>query len=299
MNTIDVPDTGYSFEYPSNIYELSESQYVDFLKLCIMVNGGKVGFEAFEFQMLHILLGLQFGPLSRRKDLFVENVVRLRETLCDFYTQEVDNKAINLDCFVAKLPEVVHKRIVYSSAKDLCMNLSFAEMNTLYMLLSKYQSAPAAEGISLLNLITSIVYRPAGKLSWFKKRTHTKPPAFGSYEFDLHQQQVAKLPDHVKLAALILARSTFQFLATAESIEIQNTEVNLKVIFGEQTKNPSKKGIGLTGVLFEMSEAQLFGDKEVTERTNFYDVILKLYELTLKRKSRGNNRAAGKSTAKS
>ena len=65
---------------------------------------------------------------------------------------------------------------------------------------------------------------------------------------------------------------------------IDGKEINLSVLY-EGAKGGTDDGIGLMGILFTLAETNVFGDIDKTADTGLYDVLSRLYQVTLQYKN--------------
>ena len=72
-----------------------------------------------------------------------------------------------------------------------------------------------------------------------------------------------------------------EFLATGQPV-IDGTKIDLSILFSKTPDQGNSNGIGLVGLLYTLSEGKVFGDIRQTDDQNLFDVLVKLYQDTIK-----------------
>lgn len=77
---------------------------------------------------------------------------------------------------------------------------------------------------------------------------------------------------------------SFQSFLDQAQIQVGGREIDLSLLFEKKEETPAEKipGVGMLSVAFDVSKARVFGDMEKVEKTNFWKVILYMYDVKKK-----------------
>ncbi len=105
---------------------------------------------------------------------------------------------------------------------------------------------------------------------------------FNKYKVFQQSEKMVQLDPGILYGFFLLFFSFLSYLDQAQ-IEIDGNVIDLSLLFEKDSEtSESVPGIGMLSVAFSLAQSQVFGDLEKVERTNFWKVILHLYDVKKK-----------------
>lgn len=132
-----------------------------------------------------------------------------------------------------------------------------------------------------LRELFAVFYR---KKQWFTRKIDNpqydirKP--FNKYKVFQQSEKFVTLDPGI-LYGFFLYFFSFQSYLDQAQINVGGNDIDLSILFEKNPQEPKENipGIGMLSVAFSLSQSQVFGDLEKVEKTNFWKVILHLYDL--------------------
>lgn len=286
MHTLEI--VGYKkVNFASRITELTKDEFIYMMLLLYQQQNNELSIDQFRFLLTAKLLKLKktvkfYNLKDADREILNDNLNRVVETIDSFYSYtEEDNKLVKkLDLFFIKnmLPDYGG---LYGP-DDALTNCTIFEYKEA---LSNYNEYMNTSNEDSLNKLIAILYREqhlyklselfaTGKVSKRQPFLHS----FKRESLNHRASKVAKWPPHVKLAILLWFGNCVEYVVTGKPT-IDGIEIDFSKLFSSKNSESSNKGIGMTGIIYSLSESGVFGNAEATSNTNLYDVLMRLYQL--------------------
>lgn len=291
MHTLEVLETGQKLEFPSKIAELSAEQYMrfcyDFCRLQDML------ITQDDFMVALIFNCLEMKPLKNRKMKedeeyrLVMNMEYLFDALASFWHIPDGEKDAIIDWFFAdqKVPVLEWGGKKFFGPSNHLQDLTYGEYEKAHTYYSVYLRD---NDVVMLDKLIAVLYRPEMKSTFGLVGTGQKID-LEKHDTDAAEAWVTKLPFYMKYAVFVWWNNMEQFIRMAE-INTDAGPVQLGILFEKSEDSGSKieDNTGIRGVLYHLAESAVFGTIKDVERTKFWDVMLRLYQM---RKSHESQKA--------
>ena len=309
MHTLETADKSIFRAYPSCLDELSPDQAAYFVFLYIQYLQKELYLDKFK-ELLAIKL-LEIKPTRRyfekirlkkpkeKDENWLENVhsnmLLISDSLNSFFTYEEETdldsentkqvtEKLNFDCIKNLIPEING----YYGPKDGLTDCTFWEYKEAHNAFVEF--ANTMDENCLLRL-AAILYRKKKSCLWLRKW-------LPGYDGNIRRRFVQKSnPLSLESRMKRMRKATysqlyfiFLFFKSCEmylrygSPVVDGKEINLSVLY-EGSGSSSGEDIGLTGILFTMAETSVFGDIEKTSDAGLYDILVRLYQVTIQYKN--------------
>jgi len=287
MHTLEAPENGLKLEFPSKVAELNTKQY---LKLChdfLELHHGRINEDDFMVALIYNVLEMKPSKSRRRyeedRSRMVLALEQLSTTLFSFWHFPEGSTTAEIDWFFTdqKLPVIeFNGRYLYGPASML-EDLTYGEYEKAHTYFSVYLRTQEE---NVLDKLIAVLYRPlAGDRQLFQFR-RKKQQRVGLEGYDLAEAErwASYLPPHIKYAVFVWWNNMELFIQIAE-IQTDAGAVNLSILFKkpEEEKSTVENNTGIRGVLYQLAESAVFGDMKQVEAVNFWDVMLRLYQLKM------------------
>ena len=279
MHKIEIPDLKLKMEIPSVLSELSSEDYLVFVELFLMLKNGEISYEKFRLVFLNHFFDFQpVKKLSRknREEIYAE-IYRISELFDSFLKHGDDKLELNLNCIKNLLPVISGVGCNLFGPLDALTDITFFEYIDAH---SAYYDFVTTQDESALNRLVAILYRPEienlEKVSSSNDFDGQRRIKYNPHVIDYQVKHVASLPYHVRYAVFLYYNSCEDFLRDGE-FPVAGSTIKLSLLYGSSGGNSDDTG--LIGVLYTLSESQVFGNAKETADTNLYDVMLRLYQL--------------------
>jgi hypothetical protein len=144
----------------------------------------------------------------------------------------------------------------------------------------------ATGDMEILKLITALFYRPKKSFHFIKKR-------LSSYDGDIREPYNSKLLEtnakQLKNAPIGFVYGFYMLFASFQKFLIDakimwgGKEIDFAILFEnsdtEQSSTEDLPGIGMDAIAFSMAESGTFGNIEQVRKTNFWDIMVRMYDL--------------------
>ena len=289
MHKIEIPERHIMKEFPSEIQEMDQDQFVHFISLILEFLSGKITIDRFKasliIKLLDVKLDFMYAFLSReeRENAYAE--IFLLGELCESFFEQTQQdgkmvKTFKLSFTRNFIPSLCGK---YYGPKDAIQDLTFCEYRTAH---SHYTSYLESHNDNDLNLMIAVLYRPAKRFLWLKKLlpsfngqirmpfTAKSNPLF----LESRVQAIAKLPLAIRYGIFLYFSGCEQFLAKG-TLNIDGKPIDLSIIYERGDEPGDSPDIGLIGILYSLAETKVFGSIEETDSQNLYDIMVRLYQV--------------------
>ena len=294
MNTLEIPEKKIYKEFPSCWEEMTNEQFIFVMKHYVLLEAQKINIHDFKVRVISYFLDIKnkaFHFFSEEEQkLIASNMYVLTEHLDFLFSEQNNTITLNLDFVSNFVPTIkVNKffRKNFYGPKEALSNISFFE----YIELHKYYTAFAESNDEkdLDNLI-AVMYRPKRFFHFILKRLSNYNGQlrvkFNDNKVEQYAAKLAKVPYYIKYAVFCYFIACEKYIRTAD-FNIDGNTVNFSVLFkqgepdgaeGDDYSGNNSVNLGLRGVLFKLSESQIFGNIKETANHNLFDVLFRLYQ---------------------
>ena len=280
MHTIEILEINFKVDFPSEMQEFTNDQFVFLAGLMLKMHAGEINLTDLYTAMILKILGVTNGyndydRLTDEAKLFVSDNVNRMADLLNFVFAEDDGKiSLNMGFTRNFVPHLAVKnvRTWYGPADALtdCTFLEYKDAGTYYRTYLKTNDE------SDLNRLVAVLYRPK---DWRGNKI--------AYNADLIESRATKIVDvplAKRFAIFLFFQSIENYLRTA-TLEVDGQEISLELLYEttliEKQKNKPVKyenKTGLAGVALSLAATGIFGPIERVYSQNLYDVLLLLYK---------------------
>lgn len=298
MHTIDIPEANIKRYLPSDLSECDAVQYMDMSDLIFRMQNQEISYETFRTQAVYKLLNLKpYKKETPEDEHKFANIYQLSELIDDFFELDQDgNKIIKQYYLHNPVPSFKPLWKTYHGPTDSFMNMTFGEYaDGLRMFHDFHASGDMQDLVEL----TALFYRPKKSFLWFKKRSDTYD---GDIRVPYNSNKLRAIAKTFKYAPIGFVYGFYLFFASFQKTLIEmklnwgGQELDLSILF-EASKEDSQHsnslpGIGMDSIAFTMAESGAFGSYKELRNTNFWEIIVRMYDLRqsdLERQKHENN----------
>ena len=266
MNLIEIPEAKYRKEIPSAFDEMSGKDFVFFAELFLKVQAGLLSPQELREHMLLRFMDVNVNRYIYRrlkvkeKAYICSNVAELADQLINFLIEEGETKDGKTlvrfkHGFVCNPLPKLHG---LNGPADALQDISFQQYKDAYVAFREFNHSPDC----LNELIAALYYK--GK-KWDKTKALLLLP------------RIAKWPEAERYAVYLFFWSCLEFLQSAK-IEVEGNTIDLSILYKSFPGNePIDTGTGISGLLFKIAEAGIWGDIEKASNQGLYDILVYLY----------------------
>ncbi len=267
MNLIEIPEAKYCKEIPSCVDEMSGKDFVFFAELFLKVQAGLIAPRELREHMLLRFMDVNVNRYIYRrlkveeKAYICSNVAELADQLITFL---IDEKTEGEKTIVRFKPEFVRNPLPklhgFKGPADALQDISFQQYKDAYVAFRDFNEK--LKPASLNELVAALYYR--GR-KWDKIKALQNLP------------KIAKWTEAERYAIYLFFWSCNEFLQNGK-IEIEGNTIDLSILYKNfPGDEPIETGTGITGLLFKIAEAGIWGDIEKSSEQNLYDILVYLY----------------------
>lgn len=279
MHTIEIPDIKFLQEFPSEMEELTEQQFIYFAGELAKVLAGEASIDDLKTNIVFKFLDIRhnrkhYNDLTTQTKVEIsENVYRVAELLDYFFVLDGDKVSINLSWTKNFIRKVKHHIWPCYGPDNALTDISFLEYKDANLYFRNYsQSKDEAD----LNRLVAVLYRPKYILS--------KKIKYNPEKLDKRALKMAKLPFNVRFGIYLFYSACENFLKNG-TIHLDGQEINLSILYEQTlkekqyaTKQKYDSNTGLVGVAYSLAKTGIFGPIEKVFDQNLYDVLTLLYQ---------------------
>ena len=294
MHKIEIPKRNLVKEFPSELEEMNEEQFICFIDLVLKYLNGNISIADLKTQLtmklLDVKLNFMYAFMSdeERENAYAE-IYRIGE-LTETFFEDIEQDGKKVKTFKLSFTKQFIPRIgkLYGPA-DALQDITFCEYRVAH---SHYAAYLNSHDEHDLNQLIAVLYRPAKPVLWWKKMLptydgqvripfHAKSnPLF----FDDRVKEIAKLPIAVRYGIFLFFSGCEQFLAKG-TLNVDGKSIDLSIIYEKPDESDDSPDIGLVGILYSLAETKVFGNIEETDNQNLYDIMIRLYQVVKQAKA--------------
>ena len=291
MHTLEIPDKKQVVDFPSEIDEMNQDQYLCYIELVLHYISGNIDENQFKTRLLQKLLDIRmsykYALMSNLDKGFCNaEIVRLSD-LMDCFIEDYQKKGKPVKSFKLKsVRNFVPKILGYYGPKDCFENLTYCEYRTAREYFRVFAESSEDKD---LNHLVAVLYRPS-KPWWFVRKR--LPSCDGEIRIPINSKsnplllerrvkRIAKVPFHIRYSVFLYFSGCEDFLKTGKPV-IDGIELDFSDLYKEKDADQSNEGnVGLIGLLYSIAETGVFGTIEQTDNQNIWDIMVRVYQVVM------------------
>ncbi|WZL88321.1 hypothetical protein VS868_12010 [Salinimicrobium sp. 3283s] len=277
MITLEIQETNRFFKLPEELGECDSRQYREACLLIYRYQQNEMSYEDFRVEMLYKLLDLEKGS---KKGLFDSEKLELHSNIFSlscfvdsFFEkdehEEVDKLNLKLYYIDNKIRETRVGDYDFIGPADEFEDISWGQYMDALEVYYLIENQPSKE---LYYELMAIFYLPMGK-----RYDRDKTNRYLKHIQKCHFGEVY---------GFFLLFASFQSYLFSATIFYQGNELDLSILFQDpadrkkETEPKSKiPGIGMKSIEFQLAGSGVFGPLKEMRKTNFWETILRIYDI--------------------
>jgi hypothetical protein len=294
MHIIDIPEAKVKRYIPSDLSECDQQQYIDMCELIFHFQNDAINYDEFRTHAVYKLMNMipktvkelenQTEEEQQIQAEKFENIYMISELIDDFF--DIDEKGIKtIKQYYTNNPVPSFKPLwkTYYGPADGFRDMTFGEYRDGLRLFHDFH---ATGDMHILTLLTAVFYRPKKSFYFIKKQ-------LANYDGNIRERYNSNTLDErakgLKLAPIgfiygfYLLFASFQKYLIDAKILWGGQEIDFSILFetsktDESTTN-DVPGIGMDSIAFSMAESGTFGNIKEVDNTNFWEIMVRMYDL--------------------
>lgn len=296
MNTIEIPERNIRVEFPSSWEELTNEQFAFVMQEWLTLVDDKINEDEFRIIILYHLLGIKRSPFQDWKDRRLSkqqledkfaNIWQLTELL-DWLIRIEDTEngtvgMLNYTSIANRIPRIDGEWAWLEGPADCLLNITFAEYRSAWKHFEAYSRDHKHDD---LDHLVAILYRPVranyDELKHKPDFDGQNREPFNPYITSHYAELVKDLPYWMKFTIYLWFGNCDRYLKE-EELELDGRPLKFAPLFKKSMDEPTgavevldENDLGLTGLLYMVSESKLFGTIAETDKTNYIDLLTAL-----------------------
>lgn len=286
---IAIPEANISRYIPSELAECDAKEYINMCELLYLYQSGQINFNQFKVAAVYRLLRMEEGkktiPTHRildesitEEDIKNATIYELSQLIDSFFDDQEGVKIIKQNYLINPVPKIRPVLTNYYGPADNFHNLNFGEYLDALRLFNDFHSSGDPE---ILFLLSAILYRPAEPLHWFKKDKGDIRETYNSHTIEKRAKKL-KLAPFGFIYGVYLLFASFQKALVEMKLNWGGKELDLSILFDNSEADEHSNdlpGIGMDSLAFTMAESGAFGDYEALRNANFWQIIVRMYDM--------------------
>lgn len=278
MHEIKVMELNKRFFIPEDLSECNREQYLNMSKLICMFQTQEITFNQFRVLALYSLMGIAFekNKLENIQEEKWENIYMTSQILDTFFDiDDNDQKHLKLN-FTGQNPvkTVKYKMMTFIGPKDGFKDMTWKQFIEAIGELQSFSDDGKVE--HLVNIFAMFYLRPNEKID--------------KIDLDKRTNFFRFLDIRYIYAFFLLFSSFWKFIKSESIIKVDGREIDLRIMFEESGDSedllPELTELGFRSTSFQLAESGVFGTYEELEKNNFWNVLLRMYDMTIRNKKR-------------
>ena len=269
MRTVTFPQINKTFNIPECLAECNSKEFQSISYLIFQYLSGAIGYEEFRIHAITKLMNIQVSS-NYASDLEVmANVYLLSELVSNFFIDVDDKKQLDLNFIDIKIPKFKTILRTYHGPEDSFADITYGEYCEAQRFFNSFN---ASGDVQYLYILTAVFYRKSGLFSNRKSK-------YNSSEVEKRSNHFRKyVPQSIIYATYIQFLAFQNYLPTAE-IDWNGKVLEFAVLFEGDKTEESLPGIGADSMVYTLAENGMLGDAQGVRNTNFWEVMVLMYEL--------------------
>ena len=286
---IYIPEANISRYIPSELAECDAKEYINICELLYLYQSNQIAFMQFKVAAVYRLLKMKEAkhPLLptqildesiTEEDIKASNIYELTQLIDTFFEDQEGVKVIKQNYLTNPVPTIRPSLIKYHGPADNFHNLTFGEYLDALRLFNDFHSCGDPE---ILYLLVAILYRPAAPFHFLQKDKGDIREVYNSHTIEKRAKKLKYAPFGFIYGVYLLFAS-FQKALVEMKLNWGGKELDLSILFdSSETQDESNElpGIGMDALAFTMAESGAFGDYEALRLANFWQIIVRMYDM--------------------
>lgn len=284
MHTIEIPEANIRRYIPSDLSECDSQQYMDMCELVFRFQNQEIDYDAFKTHAVYKLMNMK--PSKKQDDDLdkFDTICQIGELVDNFFEEDESGQKIIKQYYIHNpVPKFKPLWINYHGPSDSFMNMTFGEYTDG---LRMFHDFHATGDMHILTLLTALFYRPKKRFHFIKKRLDNYDGDIRAAYNSNHLEARAKTFKYAPIGfvyGFYLLFASFQKTLIEMKLNWGGQELDLSILFesakGETESTTALPGIGMDSIAFTMAESGAFGDYKKLRNTNFWEIIVRMYDL--------------------
>lgn len=278
MHDITIQEINKRFWIPENLAECNRNQYLDMSKLILMYQMNELNKKQFRVLALYNLMNMEYSKadLENVEEEKWENVYVASQIIDTFFeTDEEGRESVVLDYVHNPVKSVKYKMMTFVGPKDGLKDMTWKQFIEAIGELQTFSTDGKIE--HLVNIFAMFYLRPR--------------ETFGKIDLERRVDFFKHLDIRYIYGFFLLFTSFWKFLRTQSVIGVDGREIDLRIMFevkasDEEEVLPELAELGFRSTSYQLAESGVFGTLAELEQSNFWDVILRMYDMTVRNKKR-------------
>lgn len=277
MITLEILETNRYLNLPEELGECDARQYKEACFLIYRYQQDELSYEDFRIEMLYALLDLEKGSskdlLDAQRLEMLSNIYSLSCLIDSFFEkdeeEEVDKLNVKLYFIDNKIKKTRADGINFFGPADEFEDITWGQYMDALEIYYLIENQPSKE---LFYELMATFYLPKGK-----KYNGEKAKRYLKHIQKCHFGEVY---------GFFLLFASFQSYLFSATIFYQGNELDLSILFQDpedkkkETESKSKiPGIGMKSIEFQLAGSGVFGPLKEMRKTNFWETILRIYDI--------------------
>jgi len=272
MILLEIPETKRKIYLPENLAECDGNQYADASHLIFKFQQGTLSYEDFRINMLYKLLNLKKGnrKLSDdQKEAKNSTIYQLSEQIDSFFEKDDEDQMVIKQYYIHNHTPKIHDSFYrWYGPADEFNDISFGQYVDALNVYSLLEQKSTPE---LLFSLMAIFYHKKGQ-KYDPKKVETNAAHFRHVHFG-------------RVYGFFLLFASFQKYLFSAKVYYQGNELDLSILFEKEKETDNNTaeskipGIGMLSIAHQLAESQVYGPIQEVRKTDFWEIILRLYDI--------------------
>ncbi|MFV8268469.1 hypothetical protein ACNQGP_00855 [Flavobacterium sp. GT2N3] len=294
MHTIELPDAKIKRYIPSDLSECDQQQYIDMCELIFHFQNDAINYDEFRTHAVYKLMNMIPKTIKELENQTEEqkaiqaekfaNIYMISELIDEFFDTDDNGVKIIKQYYTNNpVPSFKPLMITYYGPADQFRDMTFGEYRDGLRLFHDFH---ATGDMHILTLLTALFYRPKKSFHCIKKRLASYDgnirERYNSNTLDERAKGLKTVPIGFIYGFYLLFASFQKYLIDAK-ILWGGQEIDFSILFEssktEESSNNDVPGIGMDSIAFSMAESGTFGNIKEVDNTNFWEIMVRMYDL--------------------
>lgn len=271
MHIIEVPDRNIKKYLPTELSECDTRQYIEMSALIFYFQVGDISYVDFRIHALYKLLEMKAVKKGNQDDEKYSKIYSYSQFIDSFFEISDDKEKVIKQYYIHNpIPDFLGMLTKYYGPADDFEDVTFGEyVDGLEAFVNFNQTG---EMVYLYNLL-AIFYRT-------KPLTRKKRLPYNPDEVAIRSKKFLSQPIGI-VYGFYLYFASFQKYLTTATLHVQGNEIDLSILFDSSNSSKSNiPGLGMKGVLLNISESGVYGDNNGARNTPLWEVLVRMYDIT-------------------
>lgn len=283
MHCIEIPEAKIKKYIPSDLSECFDKQYIDMCQLMFNFQNNEITYDEFRTHAVYKLLDMKRTKKTTEEGLVkFANIYSISELIDGFFDIGAEGTKIIKQDYIHN-PVLKFKPIFTTlyGPSDSFMNVTFGEYTDGLRLFHDFH---ATGDMTYLTLLCALFYRPKKRFHFIKKHASAYDGdiriPYKASELENNARQLKHAPIGFVYGFYLLFASFQKYLVEAK-ILWSGKELDFSILFksdGTGT-NEITPDIGMDAIVFSLAESGVFGKVEEVRKTNFWEIMIRMYDL--------------------